>query len=172
MRSLKRWVLLALIAATAFVIQIAAASLPNVELVTLWFLIIAQFITWKESLIVVFIFTILEALVWGFGDWVIAYLWIWTLWMIIVQIFKAFSRDREQIWAILGALFGFMFGFLFALQNALLYGFTMGYIYWIRGLLFDLVHATSNYILIILLYKPLYLVVEKLMRKAKYDNHY
>ena len=144
MRSLKRWVFLALIAATAFVLQIAVASLPNIELVTLWFLIIAQFITWKESLIVVFIFSILEALVWGFGDWVISYLWIWTLWMIIVQMFKTFSRDKEQIWAILGALFGFIFGFLFALQYALLYGFNMGYIYWMRGLLFDLVHATSK----------------------------
>ncbi len=171
MRSLKRWILLALIATTAFVSQIAMASLPNVELVTLLFLIIAQFINWKESLIVVFIFSLLEGLVWGFGDWVLAYLWIWTLWMIIVQALKPLIKDKDQFWAISGALFGFAFGLLFAAQHALLYGFNMGLIYWFRGLLFDLVHAASNYILIILLYKPIYRVIKQLMRKYQFNDN-
>lgn len=165
MRSLKRWVLLALFAATAFVSQIAMASLPNVELVSLLFLIMAQFITWKESLIVVFIFSLLEALVWGFGDWVIAYLWIWTLWMILVQVLKPMIKEKEYGWALLGAIFGLSFGLLFSLQHALLYGLNMGLIYWFRGLLFDLIHATANYILIILLYKPLYKVLKQLLGK-------
>jgi hypothetical protein len=172
MRSLKSWVLLALIAATAFVSQIALASLPNVELVTLWFLIIAQFITWKESLIVVFIFSILEALVWGFGDWVIAYLWIWSLWMILIQALKPLFKQNEQAWALLSALFGLSFGLLFSIQYALIYGLHMGIIYWVRGLLFDLIHATSNYILVILLYKPIYKVVLKLMGKWRINEHH
>lgn len=165
MRSLKRWVLLSLISATALVLQIALASLPNIELVTLWFLIIAQFITWKESLIVVFIFSVLEALVWGFGDWVIAYLWVWTLWMIVVALCKPIFKEKDLYWALLGSLFGFVFGLLFSLQHMLLYGLNMGILYWLRGLLFDITHATSNFILILLLYKPIYQTVHKLMRK-------
>jgi hypothetical protein len=43
-------------------------------------------------------------LVWGFGDWVVAYLWIWSLWIFIVQIAKSFIKDKANLWALLGAL--------------------------------------------------------------------
>lgn len=172
MRSLKKWILLSLFAATAFVLQIALASFPNIELVTLWFLIIAQFVSWKESLIIVFIFSVLEALVWGFGDWVVAYLWVWTLWMILVQVAKPLFKQSEYRWAFLGSLFGFLFGLLFSLQHALLYGVNMGLIYWMRGILFDITHAASNFIIIMLLYKPLYKVIQRLLEKWSINHEY
>ena len=93
MFTVRKLVLLALFAASALALQVSLSFLPNVELVTLWFLLLACVLSFKESLVVVFVFSILEALVWGFGDWVVAYLWIWSLWIFIVQIAKSIIKD-------------------------------------------------------------------------------
>lgn len=165
MLAIKKLVLIALLAASALVIQIGLAVLPNIELVSLWFLIVARKLSFKENLLVIFIFTLLEGLVWGLGDWVLGYLWIWTLWIILVKVLSPMAKDHAHVWALIGALFGFSFGFLFALQHAFLYGFTMGMIYWVRGIPFDIIHAFGNYILILLFYKPLMHTFELLLRK-------
>jgi energy-coupling factor transport system substrate-specific component len=165
MFTVRKLVLLALLAASALALQIALAFIPNVELVTLWFLVIGLTLSFKESLIIVLVFTLLEALVWGFGDWVLGYLWIWTIWMILVRLFKPILKDKTHLWALLGASFGFAFGFLFAIQHALLYGFNMGVVYWIRGISFDIIHAFSNYSLILILFTPITKVFNNLIRK-------
>lgn len=165
MFNVRKLVLLALFAASALALQVSLAFLPNVELVTLWFLLLACILTFKESLVVVFVFSTLEALVWGFGDWVIAYLWIWALWVVLVQAFKPLIKDNSHGWALLGAFYGFAFGFLFSIQHALMYGLDMGIVYWLRGISFDIVHAFSNYSLILILYKPLSKLLSSLLRK-------
>ena len=161
MITVRKLVLLALLAASALAMQFALSFLPNIELVTLWFLLIGLTLSFKESLIVVFVFTFLEALVWGFGDWVLGYLWIWTAWII----FKPLLKDKTHAWALLGAFYGFVFGFLFAVQHAVLYGFNMGVVYWIRGISFDIIHAFSNYSLILILFSPVSKVFNNLLRK-------
>jgi hypothetical protein len=165
MFTVRKLVLLALFAASALALQVSLSFLPNVELVTLWFLLLACVLTFKESLVVVFVFSTLEALVWGFGDWVVAYLWIWALWVVLVQAFKSIIKDSSHGWALLGAFYGFAFGLLFSIQHAVLYGFNMGVIYWIRGISFDIIHAFSNYSLILILYKPLSKLLSTLLRK-------
>lgn len=169
MFTVRKLVLLALLAASALVLQVSLAFLPNVELVTLWFLLIARTMRFKENLMVVFVFSILQGLVWGFGDWVVAYLWIWSLWVFIVQISKQYIRNNSHLWALLGAFFGFVFGFLFSIQHALMYGFNMGVIYWVRGISFDIIHAFSNYILILILYTPLAKLLSTLLGKWGID---
>jgi len=165
MFNVRKLVLLALLAAGALALQVSLSFLPNVELVTLWFLIIGLSLSFKESIIVVFVFTLLEALVWGFGDWVLGYLWIWTVWIFMVRISKPILKDKTHLWALLGAFYGFVFGFLFAAQHALLYGFNMGVVYWIRGISFDIIHAFSNYSLILILFAPILKVFNNLIRK-------
>ena len=78
---------------------------------------------------------------------------------------KPILKDNAHHWALLGALFGFLFGFLFAVQHAILYGLNMGIVYWIRGISFDIIHAFSNYSLILILFKPIYKVFNNLLRK-------
>ena len=165
MLNVRKIVLLALLAAGALAIQVSLSFIPNVELVTLWFLIIGLSLSFKESVIIVFVFTLLEASVWGFADWVLGYLWIWTVWILIIRMLKPILKDNAHHWALLGALFGFLFGFLFAVQHAILYGLNMGIVYWIRGISFDIIHAFSNYSLILILFKPIYKVFNNLLRK-------
>ncbi len=165
MKPVKRIVLIATMAATIFAAQVGLAFLPNVELVTLMFLLVALHLKKIDALMVSFIFVLLEALVWGLGDWVIGYLWIWPLWMVICLIASHFIHDNIDRWALLGGLFGLFFGFLFSIQHALLYGFTMGTAYWIKGLSFDIIHAISNYILILVCLGPMRRAFFTLMRR-------
>lgn len=169
MKTLKKLVLIALLAAGALVVQLGLSALPNVELVTLWFLIIAQTFKFKDNLLIIFVFTLLEALVWGFGDWVIGYLWIWALWVVLVAVLKPINKDHAHAWALTGAFFGLMFGVLFSLQHALLYGWGMGVVYYIRGIPFDVIHAFSNYTLILLLYTPLSKTFASLLTKWRFN---
>jgi energy-coupling factor transport system substrate-specific component len=169
MRTLRRIVLLAFLAAGALVLQVSLSMLPNVELVSLWFLMLSLHLSFRESFLVVILFTLLQALVWGVGDWVLGYLWVWSAWMILVKLLAPMIRASAFGWALLGGAFGMIFGLLFALQHALLYGATMGYLYWLRGISFDIVHAFSNYSLILILYTPLSRVMQQLFRK--WDNY-
>ena len=62
MFTVRKLVLLALFAASALALQVSLSFLPNVEMVTLWFLLLACVLSFKESLVVVFVFSTLEAL--------------------------------------------------------------------------------------------------------------
>jgi energy-coupling factor transport system substrate-specific component len=170
LKPVKRIVLISALAATILAAQVGLAFLPNVELVTLLFLLVALHLPALDALAISFIFAILEGLIWGLGDWVIAYLWVWPLWMIIVILFKRINGIKPDRWALLGGLFGLMFGFLFAVQHALIYGVAMGIAYWIKGISFDIVHGISNYILILLCLAPLNRAFTALMQRWEGKN--
>lgn len=170
MRPLLKYLILALLAALLFSAQLALALLPNVELITLLLMSIAVSFKFKDGVLVVILFTLLQGLFWGFADWVLGYLWIWSLLVLLVQWTKPLTQLKAHRMAILGGLFGLAFGFFFALQHALLYGLSLGISYWIMGLGFDLLHGFANYTLILLLFEPINDLLSKLIRKA--ENRY
>ena len=86
----------------------------------------------------------------------------------MIQMLKPTLKENEFAWAFLGLLYGLIFGGLFAIQYALMYGVQMGMLYWLRGLLFDLIHGASNFILILILYKPLIKSTQKLLNRWRY----
>lgn len=170
MKPVKRIVLISALAATIFAAQVGLAFLPNVELVTLLFLLCALYLPFWDALAVSMVFVFLEALVWGLGDWVVGYLWIWPLWMIIVLLFRRINGVKADRWALLGGVFGLLFGLLFSIQYALVYGISLGIAYWIKGISFDIVHGISNYILILLCLVPLHKTFGTLMRRWEGKN--
>ena len=167
MRVLLKYLILALLAAMLFMAQLTLAVLPNVELVTLLLMCIAASFKFKDGLLAVFLFTLLEGLYWGFADWTLGYLWVWSLLVILTQITRPVTKYKANRMAILGGLFGLAFGFLFALQQAALYGINMGISYWVMGIGFDLLHGFANYTLILLLFDPVNKLLSQLIRKAE-----
>jgi hypothetical protein len=160
--------ILALLAAATFLSQIALAGLPNVELVTLFFIVIGLNFSLKDGILTVLVFTLLEGLVYGFADWVIGYLWIWSFLMLLIKLTLPFHRRKGDRVALIGGLFGLAFGGLFALQYGFWYGFNYGLAYWISGLGFDLIHGFANYTLILLLFEPMNGLLSTLIRKAEH----
>jgi len=134
--------------------KLALSFVPNVEIVTLFFIVFTTTLGIKRSLMVAMVFVTTEILIYGFSTWVIGY---YLIWPILVLIISALSKrvSSEYGYAATGALFGFFYGMFFAITESFFYGPAYGLAYWINGLTFDLIHGVSNFIIILLLYKPL-----------------
>ena len=67
-----------LLGAAMFVVQVALAALPNVELVSL-LVIVGTLAFRRRAVYAIYVFAILEGLVYGFGVWWVMYLYVWTI---------------------------------------------------------------------------------------------
>lgn len=134
--------------------KLALSFVPNVEVVTLLFIIYTVVFGTKKSLFIAFIFTITEILIYGFSTWLLVYFIIWAMLILITGLIKD-KMKSEYRYAIIGAIFGYVFGIFFAIAESFFYGLAYGWAYWIKGIPFDLLHGTSNLILILVLYKPI-----------------
>lgn len=156
-------VLIGILSATITAGKLALSFLPNVEIVTMLFIAYTIVFGYKKTLFVSLIFTTTEIFIYGFNTWFLVYYFIWPFLILLTGLMKRLIKS-EYGYAALGGLFGYAFGFFFAIGESLFYGIAYGWAYWIRGLLFDLVHGTSNFILILVLLNPLKNLLFKLKR--------
>ncbi|MGF7018460.1 energy-coupling factor transport system substrate-specific component [Lachnospiraceae bacterium PF1-21] len=157
--SVIKLVISALLAALLFTVQVALGFLPNIELVSL-LIIIFTLVFGRMTLYVIYAFALLEGLMYGFGLWWVMYLYVWTILYLIVFLFR--KNDSVIIWAIISGFFGLSFGALCAIPYAIAGGIGAGLAWWSAGLMFDILHAVGNVVVTLVLFKPLYYVMEKL----------
>ncbi|MDR0952314.1 MAG: hypothetical protein LBM18_05265 [Oscillospiraceae bacterium] len=146
--------------ALLFSLQAAMSFLPNIEPVSL--LIVLFTIRFRSrTVFMIYIFALLEGLLYGFGLWWFSYLYIWT----ILYVAAHFLRDIKQpiVWAVVLALFGLLFGALTSPATFITMGTQAGFAYIISGFPFDLIHCASNFVLTLLLFKPLDKLLQKLL---------
>ena len=161
--SLRELCLLSLLGALMLALQVAASGLPNIHFTAPLIILTAIFFGWK-SLYAIFVFIMLEGLVWGFGLWWICY---WYLWPLLAVPAVLWRKERSPLfWAIIAAVHGLLFGGLYALIYYFVGGWEMVFAKWISGIPFDLAHCAGNFVLTLLLFKPLYNVFEKIMLKS------
>lgn len=153
-------VLIAILSATLTASKMALSFVPNVEIVTLLFIIYTVVFGFKRAILVSIIFSTTEIFVWGFNTWLIGYYLIWPILVIITSVIS-YKTQNEYIYAVLAGIFGLSFGLFFALTESVFYGVGYGITYWIRGLLFDIIHGFSNFILVLILFKPIKNIIEK-----------
>lgn len=67
--------------------KFALSFLPNIEIVTLLMILYTIYFG-KKAILSAFVFTALECMLWGFGLWVIMYMYIWPLLVWIALIFR------------------------------------------------------------------------------------
>lgn len=161
---------IAVYAALVFAMQVALSFVPNVELVTLLLSFsVMLFPLWMSASVCV-VFTMLEALVFGFMPWVILYLIIWPLLCVITLLLKKVIEKKWLVFVAVNTIFGFLFGSVDALIFYIMYGFdgpaTLAY--WIKSFPFDVIHGTSNFIISLTLYKPLTALKGRLSEKYKF----
>lgn len=148
---------IALLSAILYVSKVALEFLPNVELVSL-LIILYTLVFEKETFLTVTVFNLFELIQWGFGTWWISYLYVWPLLCLITLLLKKLIKEEFLVWAIVSGAFGLIFGSLFAvvyIPISLSYALT----YWISGLPWDVWHGVCNFILMMALGKPLYLLL-------------
>ncbi len=158
---------IALLSAILYVSKLALDFLPNIELVSL-FIILYTLVFGKETLITVTVFNLLQIIQWGIGTWTISYLYVWPFLCLVTLFLKKLLKEEFVAWSIVSGLFGLIFGSLFAA----LYLFVdpaYALSYWIAGLPWDVWHAVWNFVLMLVLGKPLYTVFNKMKTSVQID---
>ncbi len=155
-------VLVGILSATLTAGKMALAFVPNVEIVTLLFILYTVTLGLKKALLTAIIFSTIEIFIYGFSTWVLGYYFIWPALILITWVLRK-TVNSEYGYAIIGGLFGLCFGMFFAVFESIFYGWAYGFSYWVRGIPMDILHGVSNFIIILLLYKPL----SKILKKCK-----
>ena len=157
----KELVIFSFLVAILFVGQVALAAIPNVEIVSLLVVIYTRVFR-KKVFFIIYGFVLLEGLMYGFGIWWMMYLYIWSILAIVVLCFR--KQNSAVWWAIIAGIFGFVFGALWSIPCFFSSGIHGAMAYWISGIPFDLIHGVSNSIVVFVLYKPLYGLLDQLTR--------
>ncbi len=150
--NVKNIALLGVMIAILEVAKNVLAFLPNVELVSLLIILYALYLG-KRVFLVVPAFVLIEGCIYGFGLWWIMYLYTWPLLAVFTMLFK--KQDSVWFWSILSGVFGLFYGALSAIPYLFLGGFQTAFSWWIAGIPFDIIHCVSNFVLCLILFKPL-----------------
>ena len=158
----KDLVVMAMLTGIIFAAQIAMASLPNIEIVTLLVILYTQLYR-KRVFFIIYAFIGLEGLFYGFGIWWLNYLYIWTLLALLVLLLG--KRQHSPVfWAIVSGAYGLCYGMLCAIPYFIAGGLGGGMAYWIAGIPYDVLHCVGNSVICLLLYRPLYHVMTQVLR--------
>ena len=150
---------IALLSAILYVSKVALEFLPNVELVSL-LTVLYTLVFGKEAFLIVTVFNLFELIQWGFGTWWVSYLYVWPLLVLITLLLKKVIKEEFLIWSVVSGLFGLIFGSLFAIVY-LPVDPAYALAYWISGLPWDVWHGVCNFVLMLVIGKPLYLLLKK-----------
>lgn len=158
----RRLALLGILTAVLLGGQVALAALPNVEIVSL-LVILYSLLLGRQVFLIIYAFALLEGCLYGFGLWWVSYLYVWTLLAIIALALRQ-AEALALFWAILSGFFGLAFGALCALPYLVTGGIAAAISYWLAGLGFDLIHCAGNFLVCLLLFRPLYRLLSRLLR--------
>lgn len=138
--------------ALMYALQAALASIPNIHVTAVLIIVTSCTFGWR-AMYSVCIFVLLEGLTYGFGIWWVSYLYAWPLLAAVAVLMR--KNDSALIWAVAAALHGLCFGALCAIPYFFAGGPAMAFSYWVSGVPFDLAHCAGNFVLTLVLYKPL-----------------
>ncbi len=128
-------------------------SIANVELITLLVIVFTRRFGWKMTLAASLLFAVLECMWWGIATWSAVYFYIWPL-LILFTVLVPSSQD-PLVYSILAGAFGLLFGAFCSLFTLVTAGWNAAVAWWIAGIPYDLVHGVSNFVICLLLFKPL-----------------
>ena len=157
--NLREVVLFGVLGALTFALQVAMAILPNIEPVSLLVMLFGAVFGWK-CLYPVYVFVAMEILFYGFSTWNLYYFYIWAILAVAAILMR--KQTQPLFWAILGAVYGLAFGALCAIVDIVIGGWEYALAKWVSGIPFDLLHCGGNFVMALILWKPLRSLLEKL----------
>lgn len=156
--------LIALLSASLTVGKLVLSFVPNVEIITFLLITYTLIFGIRKSLLITMIFVTTEIMIYGFGTWLLGYYIIWPSLVIATHLLSKLFKNEYQ-WATLSGIYGLFFGLFFSAFESIFYGIGYGIAYWIRGIPFDIIHGTSNFIVMLVLYKPITKQIKKIKNK-------
>lgn len=158
-------VIIGMMSAILVAVQVTLGFLPNVELVSLLIILYTCIFRWK-CLYIIYVFVLVEGLLYGIGLWWFNYLYVWTVLFLIAMIFR--TKRSPLFWAIISGAFGFGFGALCSIPYFITGGITTGFAYWVSGIPFDITHGICNFAITLVLLYPLRLLLDIVNRRTEH----
>ncbi len=159
--SIRQIALYGMLGALTFGAKFVMSYLPNIEPVSLLVMVFAV-VMGARALYPIYLYVLLEILVYGIGDWNIMYLYIWPLLWLLAWILRKMQHPLG--WAILSGVFGLLFGALCSPVYYFMGGWPMVTAKWVSGLGFDLMHCAGNFVIALVLFVPLRQMLTKLYK--------
>lgn len=142
-----------------FAAKFVMAFLPNIEPVSLMVMLSAVTFGWL-GIFPTYVYVALEILVFGFGTWNVPYLYIWGILFVAALALRKMTHPLG--WALLSGVFGLLFGVLSLPSHWAISGFAGGLAWVISGIPYDVAHCAGNFVITLILFKPLRGLLEKL----------
>ena len=161
--TVREMVLFAMLSALTFALKWAMSWLPNIEPVSLMIMLFAV-IFGRKALYPTYIYVLLEILFYGIGTWNICYLYVWTILALAALAMR--KAESPVYWALLSGTFGLLFGALCAIVDVFIGGIGYAVTKWASGILFDIYHCAGNFVIALVLFKPLRALMEKLYHRV------
>ncbi|MEE0884245.1 MAG: hypothetical protein U0L59_03330 [Faecalimonas sp.] len=165
--TIKDITIMALMVAIIEVCKFALAHIPNVELTSFWIIMFTLYFGTRIFYIIP-VFILIEGAVYGIHLWWIMYLYAWPLLAIVTLLLRKMKGAWE--WSMVSGIFGLMFGLLCAIPYIFTSGIYGAFAYWVAGIPFDLIHGIANFVIMLVLYKPLNTVMGKMSRDGIYSE--
>ena len=162
-RNLVEIILLTMFGVLMYVLQVIMSQLPNIHPVGL-IIVLLTIRYGAKSLLSVYVFAACEILTYGLGIWSANYLYVWAVLVLILLPLR--KVDSAPVYALVTAIFGLFFGTLCSIPYFLTGGIAGGIAYIINGFVFDLLHCGGNFIIVLLLYRPLITVFNKVLDRV------
>ena len=162
--TVREMVLFAVLGALTFAAKYVMSFLPNIEPVSLMVMLFAV-VFGKKWDYPVYLYVLMEILFYGISLWNINYLYVWA----VLAMCAYFLRDMESPWgwALLSGSFGLLFGALCGIVDVFVGGGAYAVTKWVSGIPFDITHCVGNFVIALLLFRPLRGLMEKLYAKRK-----
>lgn len=154
-------IVMAIMTAIVLVGQVAMGFLPNIEIVTLLF-ILYTLVLGSKVFVIIYAFVLLEGLVYGFGIWWLNYLYVWTVQAMITLFFR--KQTGTLFWCVVSGIYGLTFGTLCSIPYFFINGPAGGLAYIVSGIPFDITHCIGNVVICLALFKPLKYIIERGMK--------
>ena len=154
--------LFGILGAMTFGAKYVMAGLPNIEPVSLMVMLFG--VTFgRKALYPIYIYVVLELLFYGLGTWNIMYLYIWPLLGVLAWLLRRLEQPLG--WAVLSGGFGLLFGALCAPVDVVIGGFGYAAAKWVSGIPFDIAHCIGNFVIALVLFKPMRRLLGRLYDK-------
>lgn len=154
MKSVKRLIFVATFLMITFVAKQVLAGIPNVQAVSLLMALFFVKSNWKETIVFLIGYVLLDFIVWGYPTLMIPSFATWISWAFLV---KKVGKDKEFINAFLMIPFTIIQILVYMLHDLLFFNLRIEAIpaYLIAGIPFAVPMLISGFVSILFLFKPL-----------------
>ena len=162
--TLREIALFGILGALTFGAKVAMSFLPNIEPVSLLVMLYAV-VFGRKCLYPIYLYVLLEILFYGIQLWNINYMYVWLILALGAWLLR--KSEEPLAFAILSGAFGLFFGALCAPVYLFSGGPAFMVSWWISGIPFDAMHCAGNFVMALVLFKPLRRLTEKLYKDIR-----